>query len=53
MLYAWINENGILCTTYDLAYVPEGVRYVEFPDLDILDADKLKIENGQIIKKNR
>jgi len=51
MLYAWVDEKGALCVTYDLAYVPKGVKYVEFPDLDILDADKLKIENGRIVKK--
>lgn len=51
MLYVWINKDGTLCITYDLAYVPDGVEYVEFSDLDILDADKLKIENGKIVRK--
>lgn len=54
MLYAWINENKILCTTFDLNFVPEKYKnkVVVFEDLDVHDYDKLYVdENGQIKKK--
>ncbi|MEM1672468.1 MAG: hypothetical protein QXT86_10515 [Archaeoglobaceae archaeon] len=55
MLYAWINENGILCSTFDLEFVPEKYRnnVVVFENLSIHDFDKLYIdENGEIKVKS-
>ena len=50
-LYAWIDENGVLCTTYDLEYVPEKYKNScqIFEELSIHDHDKLYIsEDGKI-----
>ncbi|MEM1685051.1 MAG: hypothetical protein QXD60_04780, partial [Nanopusillaceae archaeon] len=55
MLYAWIDENGTLCTTFELTSVPEKYRsnVVVFEDLNIHDCDKLYVdENGEIKVKN-
>ncbi|MEM4620949.1 MAG: hypothetical protein QW607_12155 [Desulfurococcaceae archaeon] len=55
MLYAWIDENGTLCTTFELASVPEKYRsnVVVFEDFNIHDWDKLYIdENGEIKVKS-
>lgn len=54
MLYAWINENGILCTTFELQSVPKQFRnnITVFENLTIHDHDKLCIENGQIKEKS-
>lgn len=53
MLYAWIDKNGTLCTTYDLTYVPEEYKanVVVFEDLEISEHDKLIVDNGVIRKK--
>lgn len=51
MLYAWIDENGTLCTTFELASVPEKYRSSVkiFENLSIHDWDKLYVdENGEI-----
>lgn len=53
MLYAWINENGTLCTTFELQSVPEQFRdsVTVFENLDIQDYDRLYVEDGQIKEK--
>lgn len=50
MLYVWIDDNGILCTTFELASVPEKYKnnVVVFENLTIHDVDKLYVENGEI-----
>ncbi|MEM5861279.1 MAG: hypothetical protein QXJ20_02700 [Candidatus Aenigmatarchaeota archaeon] len=50
MLYAYLNENGILCATAELANVPEQFRskVVVFETLNLGDHDKLYVEAGQI-----
>ncbi len=54
MLYAWIDDNGMLCTTFELQSVPEQFRdnVTVFENLNIQDHDKLYVENGQIKEKN-
>ncbi|MEM4134319.1 MAG: hypothetical protein QXV73_03905 [Candidatus Micrarchaeia archaeon] len=53
MLYAWIDNNGTLCTTFELQSVPEQFRdsITIFEHLNIQDHDKLYVENGQIKEK--
>ena len=50
MLYAWIDENGTLCTTYDLEFVPDKYKTTckIFDELSISDADKLYVDNNEI-----
>jgi len=51
MLYVWLDENGNVCATYSLEFVPSGVEVVVFEDLTISDLDKVKVENGRIVRK--
>lgn len=53
MLYAWIDNNGTLCTTFELNSVPEQYqnRMVVFENLGINDCDKLTVTNGIIRRK--
>ena len=50
MLYAWIDRDGTLCTTYDINSIPEEYKgsYKTFEDLQIHDFDKLFVEEGEI-----
>jgi len=52
MLYAWIDKNGLICATDRRDLLPEDVDYVEFPDLDFIDAYKLTMIDGQIVLKS-
>lgn len=50
MLYAWIDKNGTLCTTFELESVPSEYldRVCIFENLSIHDHDKLYVEDGKI-----